>query len=109
LTDNVWINALLKTSDGRVLAGIRNGVSEFLPDAAAGAAAFRELFMTDVVSLGEDAGGNLWVGTGTRGAFKLTRRGFTLYQTTEKTALWRCYFDFRRRSAKRDFRYFKSF
>jgi ligand-binding sensor domain-containing protein len=84
LTDNVWINALLKTSDGRVLAGIRNGVSEFLPDAAAGAAAFRELFMTDVVSLGEDAGGNLWVGTGTRGAFKLTRRGFTLYQTTEK-------------------------
>ena len=84
LTDNVWINSLLKTLDGRILAGIRNGLSEFLPDARIGEPSFRPLFLTDVVSLGEDAGGNIWVGTGTRGAFKLTRRGFTLYKTKEK-------------------------
>jgi signal transduction histidine kinase/ligand-binding sensor domain-containing protein len=84
LSDNQWIHALFKTSDGRVLAGIRNGLNEFLPDAPTGEPAFRQLFAADIVSIGEDAGGNIWVGTATRGVFKLTRRGFTLYQATEK-------------------------
>jgi signal transduction histidine kinase/ligand-binding sensor domain-containing protein len=84
LTDSQWIHALFKTSDGRVLAGIRNGLNEFQPDAPPGEPAFRQLFSADIVSIGEDAGGNIWVGTATRGTFKLTRRGFTLYQITEK-------------------------
>src|SRR6185295_5901956 len=33
----------------------------------------------DVAALGEDAGGNLWVGTSTMGVMKLTRSGFITY------------------------------
>jgi signal transduction histidine kinase/ligand-binding sensor domain-containing protein len=84
LTDNVWFHAMLKTSEGRVLAGIRNGLCEFQPEAKAGEPQFRTLFETDIISLAEDGGGNIWVGTATRGAFKLTRRGFVLYQMQEK-------------------------
>ncbi|HLM01180.1 MAG TPA: two-component regulator propeller domain-containing protein, partial [Pyrinomonadaceae bacterium] len=84
LTDTVWFNAMLKTSDGRILAGIANGLCEFLPEAKAGELPFRVLFTTDIVSLAEDSGGNLWVGTATRGAFKLIRRGFVLYQAKEQ-------------------------
>ncbi|HEX8248936.1 MAG TPA: two-component regulator propeller domain-containing protein [Pyrinomonadaceae bacterium] len=84
LTDNVWFNSMLKTSDGRILVGIANGLCEFLPEAKAGELPFRALFTTDIVSLAEDSGGNLWVGTATRGAFKLIRRGFVLYQAKEQ-------------------------
>ena len=84
LSDNVWIHSLAKTSDGRVLAAIRNGLNEFLPEARAGEPAFRQLFLSNILSAGEDAGGNLWVGTSTRGVFKLTRRGFELFEMTEK-------------------------
>jgi signal transduction histidine kinase/ligand-binding sensor domain-containing protein len=84
LTDNVWFNSLLKTSDGRILAGVANGLCEFLPEAKTDEPPFRVLFTTDIVSLAEDSGGNLWVGTATRGAFKLIRRGFVLYQAKEQ-------------------------
>lgn len=84
LTDNVWFNSILKTSDGRILIGVANGLCEFLPEAKAGEPAFRALFTTDIISTAEDSGGNLWLGTGTRGAFKLTQRGFVLYQMKEK-------------------------
>lgn len=84
LTDNTWIHSILETTDGRVLVGIRNGLCEFVPDSKPGAKQFRVLFSTDVVSLGEDAGGNIWIGTGTRGAFKLTRNSFVLFDIPEK-------------------------
>lgn len=84
LTDNVWFNSILKTSDGRMLIGVANGLCEFLPEAKAGEPAFRVLFTTDIISTAEDSGGNLWLGTATRGAFKLTERGFLLYQMKEK-------------------------
>jgi signal transduction histidine kinase/ligand-binding sensor domain-containing protein len=84
LTDNVWFNSILKTSDGRILIGIANGLCEFLPEARAGEPAFRVLFTTDIISTAEDSGGNLWLGTATRGAFKLTQRGFLFYQIKEQ-------------------------
>lgn len=84
LTDDRWIHSILETSDGRILAGIRNGLCEFLPDAKAGEKSFRPLFAADIVSLAEDIGGNIWLGTSTKGAYKLTRRGFVFYDIPEK-------------------------
>jgi ligand-binding sensor domain-containing protein len=79
LTSNVWIYSILQTNDGRIFTGSVKGLSEFQPDAANGEAAFRTVFATDVNSLSEDSGGNLWVGTGSNGAFKLTQQGFVLF------------------------------
>jgi signal transduction histidine kinase/ligand-binding sensor domain-containing protein len=84
LTDNVWFNSVMKTSDGRILIGVANGLCEFLPEAEAGEPAFRVLFRTDIIATAEDGGGNLWLGTAARGAFKLTQRGFLFYQIKEQ-------------------------
>lgn len=84
LTDNVWFNSIFKSSDGRIYAGVRNGLGEFQPESPAGEPAFRTLLETDLVSVGEDSGGSLWIGTASHGAFKLTRGGFVLYQTEAK-------------------------
>jgi ligand-binding sensor domain-containing protein/two-component sensor histidine kinase len=84
LTDNVWYNSILKTSDGRILVGVANGLCEFLPEAKAGEPAFRVLFRTDIIATAEDGGGNLWLGTATRGAYKLTQGGFLFYQIKEQ-------------------------
>lgn len=84
LTDEHWIHSILETSDGRIFVAVRNAVCEFLPDAKTGEKSFRKIFSVDAVSLAEDVGGNLWVGTSTRGAFKLTRHGFIFYDIPEK-------------------------
>ncbi|HRH44563.1 MAG TPA: hypothetical protein PKY82_23205, partial [Pyrinomonadaceae bacterium] len=84
LTDDRWIHTIFETSNGRILAGIRNGVCEFQPDAKAGEPSFRPISTVGVVSLGEDVGGNLWLGTAVKGAVKLTRQGFVFYDIPEK-------------------------
>ncbi|MBX7173785.1 MAG: hypothetical protein K1X72_22635 [Pyrinomonadaceae bacterium] len=84
LTDDRWIHDIFETSDGKILAGIRNGICEFQPDAKDGEPSFRRLFSTDVVALGEDIGGNIWIGTASKGAFKLTRHGFVFFDIPEK-------------------------
>lgn len=84
LPDNRWINSILETSDGKILVGVRNGVCEFQPDAKAGEPAFRLISSASIVSLGEDIGGNIWLGTAVQGAVKLTRRGFVFYDIPEK-------------------------
>jgi signal transduction histidine kinase/ligand-binding sensor domain-containing protein len=84
LSDERWIHTIFETSDGRILVGVRNGVCEFQPDAKAGEPAFRRLFAADVISLAEDTGRNIWVGTASKGAFKLTRRGFVFFDIPEK-------------------------
>lgn len=80
LSDNHWINALMQTSDGRILVGVNNALCEFLPDAKPGEPSFRPLLKIDVVSLAEDSAGNIWIGTAASGAAKLTRRGVNLFQ-----------------------------
>lgn len=80
LASNNWINDLLETSDGRVLAATPNALCEFLPASRNGEPNFRTILSpVDSVSLGEDGGGNVWLGTDTLGALKLARRGFVIY------------------------------
>lgn len=83
LATDYWINCISETSDGRILIASTNDLSEFLPDASAGEPDFRSLVTVDAVSLGEDAGGNVWIGTETRGALKLARHGFLLFGEQE--------------------------
>lgn len=80
LTSNEWINSLIQTSDGRILAVTPKSLCEFLPNAGAGELNFRSIVSgIDGVSLGEDAGSNVWIGTATLGAFKLARNGFSIF------------------------------
>ena len=83
LTANDWINELIETSDGRILVGIANAVCEFQPGNGPDDGKFRVTFQREVVSLAEDGGGNLWVGTSSHGAFKVSRRGFTLFDSAD--------------------------
>ncbi len=84
LTDDIWIHAILETKDGRIIAGIRNGLCEYVPDAPAGQPLFRRLFDVGVVSVEEDIAGNIWIGTAAQGAFKITRGSFTFFEIPEK-------------------------
>lgn len=75
-----WYNAKLITSDGRLLIGQPAGVTEYYPDAREGQQKFKLIVPdADVVSLAEDRAGNIWIGTATRGALKLARRGFEVF------------------------------
>jgi signal transduction histidine kinase/ligand-binding sensor domain-containing protein len=79
LPDDSFYFALHQTSDGRIFVGMHDGLLEFLPEAGSGEAKFRVLSADKVTTLTEDAGGNLWVGTELKGAWKLARRGFTIF------------------------------
>ena len=87
LSSNYWANAMMKTSDGRILVGMENGLCEFVPDAKPGEPSFRTLLKIDVVSLAEDSAGNIWIGTAANGAAKLNRRGITLFPLKESPAV----------------------
>jgi ligand-binding sensor domain-containing protein len=77
LKNNNWINHLIETRDGRILAGMPQGLCEYLPGSEP---SFRVLVSSaDVVSLAEDNAGNIWIGTASLGALKLARSGFVLY------------------------------
>ncbi|HSK70812.1 MAG TPA: two-component regulator propeller domain-containing protein [Pyrinomonadaceae bacterium] len=79
-----WINYLMETSDGRILAVTPNDLCEFQPHAQKGEPDFRTIVSSvDGVSLGEDGGGNGWLGTNTLGALKLASRGFVIYGESE--------------------------
>ncbi len=71
--------ALIQTSDGRIVVGMDNGLCEFLPEAKGNDPKFRVLDSEKVTSFAEDTGGNLWLGTELRGAWKLARSGFTSF------------------------------
>ncbi len=83
LSANDWISDILETSDGRILIGIANALCEFLPEAKENEPKFRVILQREVVSLAEDNGGNIWVGTNAHGAFKLARGGFTLFDEAD--------------------------
>jgi ligand-binding sensor domain-containing protein len=68
-----------QTFDGRIFIGFEYGFAKFLPDAIAGEPRFRVYAADKINSMAEDGAGNLWLGTDTKGAWKLARTGFTLY------------------------------
>ncbi|MCA1817932.1 MAG: histidine kinase, partial [Acidobacteria bacterium] len=81
-----WINQLFETSDQKLWVATARGLLEYLPGGDAAGKPYR-LYTTknglsdhNVASLGEDAGGNLWLGSarGT-GAMRLSRSGFVTY------------------------------
>jgi signal transduction histidine kinase/ligand-binding sensor domain-containing protein len=79
-----WVFQLFETSDHRFLVATARGLVEFFP-AADEHNRFRSyaerngLSYFDITALNEDLGGNLWLGTNTAGAMKLTRGGFSTY------------------------------
>jgi PAS domain S-box-containing protein len=78
-----WINDLLETADGRFWIGTGKGLDEFLPVAETGKPQIRRALPETITTICEDGGGNLWVGTSDKGAFKLSSRGFTLFDKVD--------------------------
>ena len=80
-----WVFQLFETSDRRFWVAAASGLMEFLRTGAEQGARFRTysersgLSYDNVTAVNEDLGGNLWLGTNTAGAMKLTRNGFSTY------------------------------
>jgi signal transduction histidine kinase len=77
LTDHLWHFAILETTDKTLWVGIGNGLCKKVKSSGPDTTAFRPVLRTGVTTLEEDIGGNLWIGTESQGAFRLSRRGFT--------------------------------
>jgi ligand-binding sensor domain-containing protein len=86
--------SLFQTSDGRLWAGVggrlvspTGGLSEFLPDGKGRSfrtyAIANGLSDVDISTMAEDRDGNLWLGTETSGAMKLTLSGLTSYDESD--------------------------
>ena len=79
-----WVAQLFQTSDRRFWIATAKGLVEFFP-AADEQGRFRVypegagLSENHLTALTEDLGGNLWIGTASSGAMKLTRGGFSTY------------------------------
>lgn len=80
-----WIFQLFQASDGRSWAATARGLVEFRLPPDADGRRFRTyserngLSYFDITALNEDLAGNLWLGTNTAGAMKLTRGGFSTF------------------------------
>lgn len=79
-----WTNQLFETSDHKLWAATPRGLIEFIADGDEQGRSYR-LYSTKnglseggITALNEDAGGNLWLGSGA-GAMKLARDGFISY------------------------------
>jgi signal transduction histidine kinase/ligand-binding sensor domain-containing protein len=79
VSDN-WMNALLETSDGRIL--VANGLCEYTPQADKNAPQFRILSTEGVSDLAEDGSGNLWFST-ENGVRRMMRNGFVNFDETD--------------------------
>ena len=79
-----WVFQLFETSDRRFWAATNIGLIEFYPDGDAQGRPFRTyttkngLLHNEITALGEDSGGNLWLGS-YAGAMKLAREGFVTW------------------------------
>ena len=77
-----WIYQLFETSDHRFWVASNRGLAEFFPERKENQfRAYTErngLIYREITALGEDAGGNLWLGS-YAGAMKLARNGFVTY------------------------------
>ena len=80
-----WVFQLFETSDRRFWVATARGLVEFLRTGVEQRPRFRTysersgLSYFDITAVSEDLGGNLWLGTNTAGAMKLTRNGFSTY------------------------------
>jgi signal transduction histidine kinase/ligand-binding sensor domain-containing protein len=68
-----------QTADGRIYTGFEYGFGEVLLDAAPGTPKVRVFEREKINAFADDAGGALWIGTDTKGAWKLARTGFTMF------------------------------
>ena len=68
-----------QTGDGRIYVGFEYGFAEYLPGARPNEPKFRIFEREKINALAEEADGALWIGTDTRGAWKLAPTGFTMF------------------------------
>jgi signal transduction histidine kinase/ligand-binding sensor domain-containing protein len=84
-----WVLAVRETSDGRWWLATAAGLVEWVRDAEPGEPRFRAYGRRNGLThhvptkLGEDAAGNLWIGTEGMGAMRLARQGFTTFDETD--------------------------
>lgn len=87
LHDSVY--SILRTQSNWLWVATSRGLSEFSPEPLPGGGHFRnytgEHGFSDfaVMSIAEDRDGNLWLGTESGGAMKVTRHGFTSYSEND--------------------------
>jgi ligand-binding sensor domain-containing protein/signal transduction histidine kinase len=80
-----WIFQLFEASDHRFWIATARGLAEFFPNGDDRGRHFHPyterngLTYFDITAVNEDLGGNLWMGTNTGGAMKLTLRGLSTY------------------------------
>ncbi len=67
LMSRYWHYGIIETADGKMWVGSVNGLSEAVGRNADGTVRFRTISNLVVNSLGEDGGGNVWVGTESSG------------------------------------------
>lgn len=86
---NENINGLFRTSSGWLWLATAFGLSEFSPEPLPDGGHFinytREHGISDagIRTIAEDHDGNLWIGSESGGAMKITRRGFTSYSEAD--------------------------
>jgi ligand-binding sensor domain-containing protein/anti-sigma regulatory factor (Ser/Thr protein kinase) len=82
------INTLEVTAEGELWVGVDGGLARFAPQAVGGPqfvsyTTAEGLSDKNVVSLGEDDVGNIWVGTESGGAMKIARSGILSYGASD--------------------------
>lgn len=83
------INNLFRTASGWLWLGTTQGISEFTPEPRPDGSNFinytREhgINDSDIRTIAEDHDGNLWIGSESGGAMKITRSGFTSYSEAD--------------------------
>ncbi|MGE5834777.1 MAG: two-component regulator propeller domain-containing protein, partial [Acidobacteriota bacterium] len=94
-----WVFQLFETSDRRFWVATARGLVEFLRTGAEQGPRFRTysersgLSYYDITAVNEDLGGNLWLGTNTAGAMKLTRHGFVTYGAQDRITVVNAIFE----------------
>jgi len=88
-----WINQLFETSENKIWAATARGLLELMPEGDRDGRLYR-VYTTShglstyaITALAEDAGGNLWLGSGRgTGVMKLARHGFVSYDQQDGIA-----------------------
>jgi signal transduction histidine kinase/ligand-binding sensor domain-containing protein len=82
LSGRYWNNAILETTDGTLWLG-GTGLCQRSKQSDTHAPAFRKISDQGANSLQEDIGGNLWIGTESSGAVRLSRNGFRSFEESD--------------------------